>query len=119
MPTLDEQAGALLADPKMNAALLLKMGLDDSRKTKSRGEDGVSSGNTYYLTPSGNSTGSWPFPPFWPPSPFPGYPPAPAPYPKTGSGPACELPGDLPGPSTSGQSARVRGREVLVITSSL
>ena len=47
--TLDEQADALLADPQMKAALLIKMGLDDSDKTKSRGEDEVSSRKSYIL----------------------------------------------------------------------
>ena len=110
-PSLDEQMDAFLADPTKKAALLLKMGLDgaDTSNGKSQAEQ-ENADNSHHFTPSGKSTGDWPYPPFWPPYPYPpapflSYPgPAPVSQPSTGTDQArgsTTNTADLLGPSST------------------
>ena len=58
----DDALEAILRDPRRKAALLQRIGLEDSRSDGQATDDG-------HLTPSGMATGGWGYPPapFWAP----------------------------------------------------
>jgi len=67
----DTEMEAILNDPVRKAALLRKIGLEDSGSGKQTGQTG-------HTTPGGKSMGGWssfPPAPCWPPFPYPGFPP--------------------------------------------